>query len=172
MTSEWKDKQAGNGLKQYSKIDAATFPRSNTRKGSFASAICDKVARTPQCQSKWPPTSCSKNAYAGRGSYYKKPSFQDDSSESDYQRVEKGSLESTSSATKIQAKDETYSTSSSFGGGKPNNFKSELLIDNFKVVVMGDEFDGIKTKGQPNNRFAAACLFKPPEANELTMPDF
>ena len=40
------------------------------------------------------------------------------------------------------------------------------------VVVMGHEFDGVKTKASPNTRFAAACLFKPPEASDLTMPDF
>ena len=170
MKSEWKDKQAGDGLNQHSKIDAATFPKSNPRKGSYSSALCDKAARTPN-QPKWAPVS-AKQAQGNRSSFYKKPSFQDDSSEGEFQRVDRGSPVATSSALKLVSKEENYSTASSFGGAKPSYYESVQLIDNFKVVVMGDEFDGIKTKGQPNTRFAAACLFKPPEANELALPDF
>ena len=169
MTSQRKDNKAGNGLNQHSKIDAVSFPKSNPRKGSLASAICDKVASTPN-QPRWPPLS-SKHPQTGRNTYCKKPSFQDESSEGEFHRVDRGSPE-TSTALKPQAKDDNCSTASSFGGLKQSYYKSEQLIDNFKVVVMGDEFDGIKTKGQPNTRFAAACLFKPPEANELKLPDF
>ena len=171
MKNEWKDKQAGNGLNQYSKIDAAAFPKSTARKASFASALCDKPLRTPnQCSARWPQG--TKHGLAGRSSFHKTPSFQDDSSEGEFQRVGRESPDYTSSVLKTTTREEDYSTASSFGGFKPSNYKSEQPIDNFKVVVLGDEFDGIKNKGLPNNRFAAACLFKPPEANELKLPDF
>ena len=170
MKNEWKDNKAGNGLNQYSNLDAATFPKSNPRKGSYASALCDKAIRTPNPSSlRWPPM--SKNPRGGRCSFYTKASFQDDSSEGEFQRVDRGSPDPYS-AMKIAANQENYSTASSFGGPKQDNYQSKQPIDNFKVVVLGDEFDGIKTKGLPNNRFAAACLFKPPEANELKLPDF
>ena len=171
MNSEWRDRQAGNGLNQQSSNDAATFSKACPRKGSYTSNINDKVARAPNFQSRWPPAT-NKTQFSDRGSYYKKSSFQEDSSESEYQRVEKLSPDSESPAIRSVFKDENYSTSSSYGGNKASYSKIDILIDNFKVVVMGNEFDGIKVKGQPNDRFAAACLFKSPEANELALPDF
>ena len=171
MTSESTDKPARNGLNQYSNFDADTFSKSNTRKGSFTSSVCDRVAQS-SCQARWPQTNYKNYANGGRGSNYKKQSFRDDSTEGEYQKVDNGSSDYGATTTKHQSTDDTRSTELRKEGPQFSNFTSESIIDFFKVVVMGDEFDGIKAKALPNARFAAASAFKSPEANDLCLPYF
>ena len=164
MTSELKDNQAGNGRH---KQTTATFPKNNPRKTSFQS-----VADQKRTSSTWPPD--FQEPYRLKSSqtqFIANSDFKEDSSDGDFARDDRPRKvqDSSSSTNRKPARDDGYSTSSSFR--EPGRSYC-TTIDNFRVVVMGDAFDGIKQKATQNMRFAASNLLKSPEANQLLQPDF
>ena len=164
MTSEMKDLQAGNGR---FKQTTAAFPKNNTRKTSFQSTADYKKTACPSTQDWQDPYRLK----SSKTKPLKYTSFKDDSSDNENARDERQRKadESSSSTNRKSTRDDGYSTASSFGGSRKSY---STTIDNFKVVVMGDAFDGIKQKGAQNMRFAASNLLKSPEANQLLQPDF
>ena len=163
-----REKRAGSGLNLNSIIDAATLPQSKTRKSSYGASFGDRVCLGHQ------PFWLNQNnssSLAGRG--YNCRNHYDhhgEPTEVDQRRAEREGLDSASSDLKFAYRDETCSTSSS--NGKQTCNKSNVAIDHFRIVVMGDEYDGVKHKVKLNTRFSAACVFRPPEANQLALPDF
>ena len=168
MSTKPQEKQAWSGLQQTSRTDSIPFPRANPRKSSFGSAIGDYSSRAGYHFTEF--SSHQKHPYGSRSSFFKRQSFNDDYSESEFSRPLKEIGEQDGLDFKMQVKDETYSTSSSYG--RMSQQKNTHQIDHFLVVVMGEEFDGVKFKSQPNTRFSTASLLKAPEANDLTLPDF
>jgi len=70
-------------------------------------------------------------------------------------------------------KEETISTASSSGQQThQGTTKRRVAIDNFKVTVLSEVFDGVRHKTEPKHSFAAAILCKAPEASDLSAPDF
>ena len=163
MKKESRHTEAGNGRYQQ---NPAAFSQNNIRKASYQSAI--DTRQSPCLNSNRLPSIY--RLTANKSVYMKTPSFTDDSSDGDKCRSDRRQHETTStSASKTSVADNTYSTTSSILGSRINY---NAKIEHFKVVVMGDVFDGIKHRGQINTRFAASSLLMPPEASELTMPTF
>ena len=164
MRTQLTDTEAGNG--RY-KQTTATFPKTNARKTSFQSAIDTRLS--PCFESERLPT-CCRATKTIKPSYLKATSFTDESSDSDFGRLgPKQDGSPTLTPNNKPARDEAYSTASSMGGSTTGY---DTKIDNFKIVVMGDIFDGIRHRGPQNTRFAASNLLMPPEASDLSLPDF
>lgn len=157
---------------------AATSSKKD-RKGSFAGAL--NIEKSGPTQG-YAPVDRASSKFAPRVPKSYKPgtrtrksryeSFHLDGSETDVNQTFEGSKFATHNESDTQ-KEETISTASSSGQQTTQGAsKRKVAIDNFKVTVLGDVFDGVKYKTEPKHSFAAAILCKAPEASDLSAPDF
>jgi hypothetical protein len=157
----------------------AAGPSKKDRKGSFAGALnIEKsgpnqgYAPVDRVSSKFNPRITKAYKPGTRKSRYE--SFHLDVSESDANHPLEGVK--TVNATPNESdglKEETISTASSSGQQTNQGAsKRKETIDNFKVTILGDVYDGVRYKTEPKHSFAAAILCKAPEASDLSAPDF
>lgn len=157
----------------------ATAQSKKDRKGSFAGALnIEKsgpnqgFAPVDRVNSKFSTRVPRSNKPGTRTRKCRYESFHLDGSETDVNAAFEGSKLNTATDTDPM-KEETISTASSTGQQTSQlDSKRKPVIDNFKVTVLGDVFDGVRYKTEPKHSFAAAILCKAPEASDLRAPDF
>ncbi len=145
----------------------------NNRRASYA-ANPDRSPATPSDYYRYPTTVKPRPNMAYRdtreGYGLNKPSYNEQTKDITSYRHGIKRDDSSRNHLKSDYKDEVISTSSSVEQSKSSQDQS--AIEHFKVVIMGDIFDGIKYKNLHQSKFAAASLYQSPEAIDLVIPDF
>lgn len=157
----------------------ASGPSKKDRKGSFAGALnieksgpTQGYAPVDRISSKHNPRAAKNYKTGTRTRKCRYESFHLEGSETDVNNQVDGQKQAHPNESD-NFKEETISTASSSGQQTHQAVpKRKLVIDNFKVTVLGDVFDGVKYKTEPKHSFAAAILCKAPEASDLSAPDF
>lgn len=157
----------------------AAGPSAKDRKGSFAGALNNEksgpnqgYAPVDRANSKFHPRTAKTYKPGTRTRKCRYESFHLDGSETDgNNQVESTKTNSPNESENL--KEETISTASSSGQQThQGTTKMRQVIDNFKITILSEVFDGVRHKNEPKHSFAAAILCKAPEASDLSAPDF
>ena len=153
----------GNGKQQQS-FFIASVPKKNPARGSNA-ANFERVQgnRRGESNQNW-----NNHPKAPKSQYLRKPSYQE---EHEYTKIARSRSPEGEQHYVPKMKDEASSTASSDGQQKSTETLIARPIEDFKVVIRGDVFDGVKHNGKHHNKFAAATLCSAPEPNQLQMPE-